>query len=337
MSRRPDSRLSVRFGDEVLQRGHTAVPNLVLNYYACLGLSPAEMLFTIHVWQHWWTERDPHPSLRTIAGRMGVSGRQAKRYVEALERKGFLHVVERFALHGGQLTNEFDYSPLIRAVVEAARAERAVTGPEQVVTRPRHREGGVTSDTPWFEPSDPLAPLATDPPGASEIVTPAHDGPGAGAHGCSVTGGDAPPSPKEECTEEDDRARYEIPTTRSIERDNLDVHMACARPGPCGPLTAAQLWAATLASLVARIDEGEMEAWLRPARVVAGEDGVVVLVAPTTVACRRIEQRYAEMVRAALAALVGRPVALSCVSRGEWEGSGVDVAGGNGGREPSGT
>src|SRR5688500_6595895 len=78
-------KIAVRFGDQVLQAGFTSVPNLVLNHYAELGITPAEMLFTLHMWQFRWTERDPYPSLTTIAGKMDVSWRQAHRYAKSLE------------------------------------------------------------------------------------------------------------------------------------------------------------------------------------------------------------------------------------------------------------
>jgi hypothetical protein len=150
MSEHDGYRLSVRFGEEILARGHTAIPNLVLNYYVPLGLTGPELLFTIHVWQHWWSDRDPYPSLRTIASRMGISVRQAKRYVESLESKGFLRVVERFLPDGSQTTNEFDYSPLIHAVVKAARADGALdpSAAPAIVRRTRSRltpgDGSVT-------------------------------------------------------------------------------------------------------------------------------------------------------------------------------------------------
>ena len=63
------SKITVRFGDAILQEGFTTVPNLVLNHYARLGISPAEMMFTIHIWQHWWTEQDPYPSLKRLLRR----------------------------------------------------------------------------------------------------------------------------------------------------------------------------------------------------------------------------------------------------------------------------
>ncbi|MGI8912767.1 MAG: helix-turn-helix domain-containing protein [Chloroflexota bacterium] len=168
MSEHDGYRLSVRFGEEILARGHTAIPNLVLNYYVPLGLTGSELLFTIHVWQHWWSDRDPYPSLRTIATRMGISLRQAKRYVESLEHKGFLRVVERFLPDGSQTTNEFDYSPLIRAVVDAARAGGALdpSAAPAIVRRSRSRltpgDGSVTPP-----------PDTTVTPTDAGVVTPA--------------------------------------------------------------------------------------------------------------------------------------------------------------------
>lgn len=174
MSDQESYRLSVRFGEEILARGHTAIPNLVLNYYVQLGISGAELLFTIHVWQHWWSDRDPYPSLRTIASRMGISVRQAKRHVESLESKGLLRVIERFLPDGSQTTNEFDYSALIRAVVNAARADGALEpggSAPAIRRRERTRHGpGDMADTP---PQD-IAVMPTD--GAAVIPAPAMAG-----------------------------------------------------------------------------------------------------------------------------------------------------------------
>src|SRR4051812_4154409 len=114
--------IAVRFGDEVLQGGFTSVPNLVLNQYAELGISPAEMMFTIHVWQYWWTEKDPYPSLRAIAGKMNVSMRQVHNYAASLKKKGYLIVTQRYSPGQGQVTSEYDFAPLLQAVVKLIQA-----------------------------------------------------------------------------------------------------------------------------------------------------------------------------------------------------------------------
>src|SRR3712207_165398 len=112
-----ECRIVVRFGDELLQAGFTAVPNLVLRHYVSLSITPTEMMFIIHIWQYWWNEKDPYPSLRTIADRMGISWRNAQRYVASLKQKAVLVVTPRFAAGLGQMTNEYDFSPLTRAVL----------------------------------------------------------------------------------------------------------------------------------------------------------------------------------------------------------------------------
>lgn len=116
------TRIAVRFGDAILQAGHTAVPNLALNHYAQLGVSHAEMMFTIHIWQYWWTAQDPYPALGTIAKKMGVSRRQARNYASGLKRKGFLEVQERYVAGLGQITSEYNFEPLIAAIVDLTTA-----------------------------------------------------------------------------------------------------------------------------------------------------------------------------------------------------------------------
>ncbi len=113
--------IAVRFGDEILQAGFTSVPNLVLDHYAGLGITPGEMMFTIHVWQYWWSEKDPYPSLKTIAAKMHVSRRQVGNYTQSLKSKGFLVVRERYVPALGQVTSEYDFEPLIQAVVGARK------------------------------------------------------------------------------------------------------------------------------------------------------------------------------------------------------------------------
>ncbi len=113
-----DYRIEVRFGDAVLEAGHTAIPNLVLNHYAALGVSPGELVFVLICLQHKWTARNPYPSLGTVSARMGISRRQARSYVHGLKTKGLLLVTERVEAGKGQLSNTYDFGPLIRAVVE---------------------------------------------------------------------------------------------------------------------------------------------------------------------------------------------------------------------------
>ena len=115
-SQSQQKRIAVRFGDDLLQEGFTTVPNLVLRYYAYLNIPPAEMLFIIHVWQFWWTDKDPYPSLPTIAAQLDISRRQAQKYVASLKAKGYLVVRDRYQKGLGQLSSEYDFSGLLRVI-----------------------------------------------------------------------------------------------------------------------------------------------------------------------------------------------------------------------------
>ncbi len=117
--------IAVRFGDEILQAGFTAIPNLVLDHYADLGITPGEMLFTTHVWQYWWSEKNPYPSLQGVADKMNASRRQVRRYAEGLKAKGLLKVTERRLPGVGQITSEYDFFPLIRAIVAIANERKS--------------------------------------------------------------------------------------------------------------------------------------------------------------------------------------------------------------------
>jgi hypothetical protein len=151
-------KIAVRFGDQVLQAGFTSVPNLVLNNYAQLDMTPAEMMFVIHMWQFRWTERNPYPSLSTIAAKMNVSWRQAHRYASSLKQKGFLRIRPRLAPGRGQVTSEYDFEPLLRAVLELDKRAQG-TQPKEGQSTPMSpvSEGGMTNLT-----AEPLSPLSDE-------------------------------------------------------------------------------------------------------------------------------------------------------------------------------
>ncbi|MDB5073920.1 MAG: helix-turn-helix protein [Chloroflexi bacterium] len=111
-----DWRLVRRYGERVLTDGYTACPNLVLQHYAALGISEAELVFVLQLWTYWWDTSLPHPSLSTIAHRMGKSVRQLQTYVERLRVRGLLVVECRYDNKGRQLSNSYDLTPLLRAL-----------------------------------------------------------------------------------------------------------------------------------------------------------------------------------------------------------------------------
>ena len=81
-------RLEVRFGDELLEAGFTAVPNLVLNNYADLGISDGAAFWIVHLLKFKWTEHNPYPRRSSIP--INANRDTQKRYARQLRSLGLL-------------------------------------------------------------------------------------------------------------------------------------------------------------------------------------------------------------------------------------------------------
>jgi Helix-turn-helix domain len=117
--------LVARWGghQELFKDGFVGVPESFLTHYALLkpySLTVSEAMFVVQLMAHKWTPDPPFPSYRTLAKRMGVTDKMARRYAVNLERKGFL---KREGRIGG--TNAFDLRPLFEILAKAVEAEKA--------------------------------------------------------------------------------------------------------------------------------------------------------------------------------------------------------------------
>ena len=104
---------------ELLAPGYLVVPSAFLQYYSRLkpnSLTHGEALFVLHLMEFKWDEDAPFPSYGTLARRMGISTKMARRYAQALERKGFLRRVVRTGN-----TNRFDLEPLFNKLLKVMR------------------------------------------------------------------------------------------------------------------------------------------------------------------------------------------------------------------------
>ncbi len=81
-------RLDIRFDDELLDAGFTAIPNLLLQHYGDLGLSDAELTWVIHLLRFKWSKAAPHPKQKNIP--MACSEETKRRYAHHLRKAGLL-------------------------------------------------------------------------------------------------------------------------------------------------------------------------------------------------------------------------------------------------------
>src|SRR5947207_1109052 len=80
-----ETSLEARWGDIILDAGHTAIPNLLIELYTELGITNQEMMFIIHIFNYRWTKKNPFPAIATIARKMGVDDRTIQRYIKRLK------------------------------------------------------------------------------------------------------------------------------------------------------------------------------------------------------------------------------------------------------------
>jgi len=116
----PNRSLAKRWGnhESLLEGGWVGVPVAFLSNYGNLiqygGLTSAEAMFVLQLMAFKWSEDAPFPSYTTLAKRMGITDKQARRYAKALEDKGFLNRTARIGS-----TNSFDLQPLFDALAKA--------------------------------------------------------------------------------------------------------------------------------------------------------------------------------------------------------------------------
>jgi hypothetical protein len=105
----------------LLQGGYLVVPTAYLRHYAHLkpySLTSGEALFVLHLMEFKWDADAPFPGYKTLAARMGISDKMARRHAQNLETKGYLRRVMRT----GQ-TNRFDLTPLFDALEKVHSAD----------------------------------------------------------------------------------------------------------------------------------------------------------------------------------------------------------------------
>src|SRR5215211_4499656 len=160
-------KLAVRFGNVILEEGFTVLPNILLRHQATLKLTSPEFNFIAQIWYHWWSEKDAYPALTTVSKRMGVKDvGTLRRISKSLQKKGYLLVKDRVSPVRGQLSSEYDFSPLINLLEELYLKEKGSAGVGEVdwvttireITPPlANLHGGGLAKMPG-------APLAKMPP-----------------------------------------------------------------------------------------------------------------------------------------------------------------------------
>lgn len=112
----------------LMDAGWTAIPAVIIERQAALGLDALDVNILLHLANHWWTvDNKPHPSKATIAAAIGVDPRTVQRRIAQMERAGFIRREERRIPGKGSKTNRYHFDGLIaeaRPYADEKLAER---------------------------------------------------------------------------------------------------------------------------------------------------------------------------------------------------------------------
>lgn len=103
-----DYSFAAKWSDQIAERGHTALPNLLIINQVKLGITDSELVTLIGLLLHKWDENDPYPSVARLAKYSGSTQITIRRHLRSLDKKG---LIERKKRSG--TTNEYSLKPLI--------------------------------------------------------------------------------------------------------------------------------------------------------------------------------------------------------------------------------
>ena len=130
-----------KWGKAVVKAGFTIVPSILLKAQRRLGLSPAHLAILMHLCDMWWVaDRPPFPSKGTLSQRLGIGERQIQRYLAELEGAGLVRREQRYASHGGKLSNIYHLDGLVDRLRQLApeflKVENEVKAKREEVSTP---------------------------------------------------------------------------------------------------------------------------------------------------------------------------------------------------------
>ena len=140
-----------KWGKAVMTQGFSIIPSLLLKAQRRLHLKPVELAILMHLADFWWDpQRKPFPSKERLSDRLGINPRQVQRWIANLEKAGFVHRMQRYATHGGKLTNEYDLSGLVARLKELEpdfrEVEQQVRSRRRAVGQPGLRKRSTASN-----------------------------------------------------------------------------------------------------------------------------------------------------------------------------------------------
>ena len=115
-----------KWSKPLMDAGWNAIPSVIIEKQAALGLDSIDMNIIVHLTSYWWTADNlPHPSVGTIAAAIGITPRAVQKRIKALEANGFITRTERREGRYGSQTNLYGFEGLIKHALPYAKEKLA--------------------------------------------------------------------------------------------------------------------------------------------------------------------------------------------------------------------
>ncbi len=115
-----------KWGQPLIDAGYGVAPNVIIQRHKQLGLDATELTLYFLIASFWWKASErPFPSMLELGKAMGMHVRNIQRRLQKMEAVGFIRIYKRKSRHGGNKSNEYDLTPLIKAATKLALEESA--------------------------------------------------------------------------------------------------------------------------------------------------------------------------------------------------------------------
>ncbi len=104
----------VRFGGAAIECGVVPIPRVVIDHYAALGISDAEMMWVVHILAFKWTADNPYPKRGTLLCK--ANNKTQQRYAAKLRGLGLLFTTRRWR-DGRVVSLVYDFDSLLHNCV----------------------------------------------------------------------------------------------------------------------------------------------------------------------------------------------------------------------------
>ena len=103
----------------IAKSGYTALPNLLIQHQADLGITPSEMAVVIGLLAKKWSKSNPYPSVKTLSRQSGLAANTVRNQLRRLERKG---LIKRKFRQG--TSSEYDFAPMVERLKSYAQLKQ---------------------------------------------------------------------------------------------------------------------------------------------------------------------------------------------------------------------